>query len=496
MQAAAFAGSGCSWRWLKTTLLDAQQKFVVQRVATGSDLAVINYQYGTDRKYVAGLIGQAYQEKGYVVEAVALSGMGARNFEKGSGIAATTIFKKLWEWDKGQNRLNAKSVLMVDHANLVGTRQMLQILKHADDANAKLILLGEGQSLQPIAAGGAYRGIQEYGSGTVVTLARDDRQADWRQQAQDGLLGDERAAKAAIDLYAEHGAIERSDDPAAAVVENWLAGVERTKSYQGNLMIAYRNDDVQVLNLAARDRLKDLGYVDGSQPAQIRTHEKGVLEFAGGDRILFLRNDEEMGIKNGTLGTVRSVAEDQLVVKIDGGEIVSVDTRLYNDLNYGYAISVHKSAGLAVDNTYIWATAHYHKHALQAALAVHTQQAKIYHQFDRYGQLKERLSRAEDKVLATDYPMDAKAYKITFQFGDRGWPYQKYVLIDPQTDKAHEKQELNRQAKAFAEQQALRLRLQPEELKAIGLKVEQISLETYREMQKAKDIPLDRGMER
>jgi ATP-dependent exoDNAse (exonuclease V) alpha subunit len=475
--------------------LDDNQRFVIKRVATGSDLSIVNYQYGTDRKYVAGLIGKAYQEKGYVVEALSLSGMGAKNFESGSGISSATIFKKLWQWENGQDKLNAKSVIMIDNSNLIGTRQMRQVIEHADQAGAKVILFGQGQSLQAIDAGGAYRGIHAYGAGTAATLMRsEDNTGGWRQRAHDLLLGDTKAAAAAIDLYAEHGRIEKAGDAAAAVVDHWLAAVEQSKSYRNNLMIAYRNDDVQVLNRGARDRLIDRGYVDPSQNIKIRTYDKEALEFASGDRIVFLRKDDDMGIKNGSLGTVRSIAGDNLVIQVDGGQTVSVNVKLYNDLNYGYAASVYKSAGMSVDNTYIWATKHYNKHVVQAALSVHAKEAKIYHEFKDYRQVKETLSRSADKDLAADYPMDAKAYKITVQLREGSWPSQKYVRIEPHINKESEKQELTRQARAFAQQQALQMRLTAEEMKHISIKVKQIPIEKYQEMQKSKAISMDQGL--
>jgi len=48
--------------------------------------------------------------------------------------------------------------------------------------------------------------------------------------------------------------------------------------------------------------------------------ERGERAFAPGDRVKFLRNDREMGVKNGTLGTVAEVGSDSMRVILDGKE--------------------------------------------------------------------------------------------------------------------------------------------------------------------------------
>ena len=103
--------------------LTDNQRFVINRVAHGTDLSSIDFEYGSDRTHVSRLIGRLYQDQGYVVEGVSLSNIGASNFEKDTGIKSSTVFKKIWEWENGKNQLNKKSMLIVDNANMIGTHQ-------------------------------------------------------------------------------------------------------------------------------------------------------------------------------------------------------------------------------------------------------------------------------------------------------------------------------------------------------------------------------------
>jgi hypothetical protein len=66
--------------------------------------------------------------------------------------------------------------------------------------------------------------------------------------------------------------------------------------------------------------------------------ERGERHFAPGERVMFLKNDRDLGVRNGTLGTVTEVKRDAMRVVLDGapGGEVSFNLRDYAALDYGY----------------------------------------------------------------------------------------------------------------------------------------------------------------
>src|SRR3546814_15285037 len=72
---------------------------------------------------------------------------------------------------------------------------------------------------------------------------------------------------------------------------------------------------------------------------------RGDRNFAAGDRIMFLRNERGLEVKNGTLGTIERVSESSMAVRTDDGRSVAFDTKAYRDLDYGYAAPIHKAPG-------------------------------------------------------------------------------------------------------------------------------------------------------
>ncbi|MDT8873524.1 hypothetical protein RAA17_26310 [Komagataeibacter rhaeticus] len=92
-------------------------------------------------------------------------------------------------------------------------------------------------------------------------------------------------------------------------------------------MLAHRRVDVLALNEAAREIRREAGEL--GEDVLVPTAQ-GERVFAAGERVYFLRNDRALGVKNGTLGTVRgitgSVEAGDLVlsVQLDGKEGVGM----------------------------------------------------------------------------------------------------------------------------------------------------------------------------
>ena len=53
---------------------------------------------------------------------------------------------------------------------------------------------------------------------------------------------------------------------------------------------------------------------------RVFTTERGERALAEQDRIYFLKNDRELGVMNGSLGTIEQIAGDRLMVRLDSME--------------------------------------------------------------------------------------------------------------------------------------------------------------------------------
>jgi hypothetical protein len=172
------------------------------------------------------------------------------------------------------------------------------------------------------------------------------------------------------------------------------------------------------LNAAARETLKSEGFLSSGQTIQTT---RGMREFAPGDRIMFLRNEKSLSVKNGTLGTIERIGSGALQVRLDGKDEVriAVETKDYQDLDYGYASTIHKSQGATVDRSYVLASQYFDRHTSYVALSRHREAATLFYGQDEFAgrrgegaapdpaeakrNLEYTLSRARPKELAHDY---------------------------------------------------------------------------------------------
>ncbi|MEI4600223.1 AAA family ATPase, partial [Klebsiella pneumoniae] len=84
---------------------------------------VVGYA-GTGKSAMLGVAREAWESAGYQVQGLALSGIAAENLESGSGIASRTIASIEHQWGQGRELLTDKSILVIDEAGMIGTRQM------------------------------------------------------------------------------------------------------------------------------------------------------------------------------------------------------------------------------------------------------------------------------------------------------------------------------------------------------------------------------------
>jgi Ti-type conjugative transfer relaxase TraA len=397
---------------LRDGRLSAEQQQAFLHVTGSRDLAVIVGVAGTGKSTLLESARRGWEAEGLSVRGAALSGIAAENLEKASGIRSRTLASWEMSWSGGRDRLTKRDVLVIDEAGMIGTRQLGKALERAEAAGAKIVLLGDPEQLQAIEAGAAFRGVAAQTG--VVELKHVRRQEiGWQREATQALATGRTAD--ALDAYERERRIKPEPTREAAresMLTAWEKG-GKLPTTESRLMIAFTRDDVHVLNLAARGRLQAAGKLGTG--AIIET-ERGKREVAVGERLYFLRNDRDLKVKNGSLGTVERMRDGVLTVRLDGdqGRRVTIDPGYYPHLDYGYAATIHKSQGTTVDRTYVLATPHLDRHATYVALSRHRHSAAMFYGRDDFRggpgrereaaeNLKSVLSRARPKELAHDY---------------------------------------------------------------------------------------------
>lgn len=402
--------------------LSGEQRAAFEHVTEGRSLSVVVGYAGTGKSAMLGVAREAWESAGLTVRGAALSGIAAEGLENGSGIQSRTIASMEHGWAQGRDLLSARDVLVIDEAGMVGTRQMERVLSHAADTGAKVVLVGDPQQLQAIEAGAAFRAIHERHGGVEISEVRRQHEG-WQQDATRHLATGRTGE--AIHAYQDRGMVHQAETRADArhdLVERWdrerIAAPDHTR-----IILTHTNDEVRELNEAARDRMRDAGQLGDDVLVKA---ERGERQFATGDRIMFLKNERGLEVKNGTLGMVEKVSPEHIAVRTDDGRSVSFDTKHYAHVDHGYAATIHKAQGMTVDRGHVLATPGMDRHSSYVGMTRHRDGVQLHYGRDDFkdeSHLVRTLSRERTKDMASDYrqadPAKDFAERREITFGER-----------------------------------------------------------------------------
>jgi Ti-type conjugative transfer relaxase TraA len=392
--------------------LEAEQRLAIEHVTGPERIAVVVGMAGAGKSTMLMSAREAWQAQGYRVQGAALAGKAAEGLEESSGIASRTLAS--WErgWERGFDKLGPRDVFVIDEAGMVGAKQLSRFITEADQAGAKIVLVGDPEQLQPIGAGAAFRAVAERVGMVELEGIRRQRE-DW-QRAASIAFGRHRTEEG-LAAYAARDAIRFEGDTElarAAIVRDVMA--DRDARPDGSrLVLAHRRVDVAALNDAIRDARQERGELTGELVYQT---SEGARAFAPGDRLLFRENNRELGVKNGMLGTVERAEEDRLTVRLDTakgpglGRAVEVSMADYAAVDHGYATTIHKAQGATVDRAYVLASKSMDRHLTYVSMTRHRDGVALYAGRDEFSDmdaLAGRLSRAQLKETTLDYDQAA-----------------------------------------------------------------------------------------
>jgi conjugative relaxase-like TrwC/TraI family protein len=334
----------------RSTLTDEQRRAVGQLTRSGHGVEVLVGRAGTGKTYTLGAAYHAWRQAGTPVVGCALAARAARELQTGSGIEAVTIDRLLADLARPGHTLPADGVLVVDEAGMVGTRTLARLLDAAQTSGTKLVLVGDHHQLPEIDAGGAFAGLAT--RLPAIELVDNRRQQHgWEIDALDQLRdGDLTAAVAAYHARGRLVVADTADTLREQLVGDWW---HATGEHDADaVMIAARRSDIDDLNARARSRLAADGQLAG------RPLEVAGTEFQVGDRVLCLRNHRNLGVLNGTRGTVTHVDHRQRQLTFrrnDTGDqvLLPADYLDAGHLTHGYALTAHKAQGLTCDATFV-----------------------------------------------------------------------------------------------------------------------------------------------
>jgi ATP-dependent exoDNAse (exonuclease V) alpha subunit len=203
-----------------------QQAMVRDLCQGGAGVALVVGWAGTGKTFALGITRHAWQLDGYRLLAAAPTGIATMSLQGEGFEEVATCDRLLLDLDKDQERLDARTVLVIDEAGMIGSRKLGRLLEHAGRARAKVVLIGDDQQLAPIDAGGGFRALRLRLGASELTENRCQYQA-WEREAlelvRSGLVEE------AVAAYQAHDRVVAADSkPAAtlALLQDWWAAYQ------------------------------------------------------------------------------------------------------------------------------------------------------------------------------------------------------------------------------------------------------------------------------
>jgi conjugative relaxase-like TrwC/TraI family protein len=409
-----------------------QQAMVRDVCQGGAGVCLVVGRAGTGKTFALGMARHAWQLDGYRLLASAPTGIATMSLQGEGFEDVATCDRLLGELDRGQEQLDARTVLVVDEAGMVGSRKLTRLLEHAQQAQAKVVLVGDDRQLAAIDAGGGFRALRLRLGASELTENRRQHQA-WEREAlelvRSGLVEE------AVAAYRAHDRVVVADSkPAAtlALLQDWWTAYQQADHdpTQELIVLAARRTEVDRLNTACQELLGSRGRL-GQERLQVEDRQLAV-----GDRVVCGHNAiAELGVANGTRGTIIALEPHAraLTIRLDGQDAKEVtlpwsylDGRRQGERNrrvdLAYATTGHRAQGLTRGRALVRLTGTEDVNWLYVQLSRARQDTRLYavvgpepngdgeldlpdrEQPDGYLQLAQVLSRTGGQTLAIDTP--------------------------------------------------------------------------------------------
>ncbi|MDO6709676.1 ATP-dependent RecD-like DNA helicase [Aliiglaciecola sp. 2_MG-2023] len=321
---------------LKGNKLSTEQKQAVKMILANS-VNVVSGGAGTGKTSVLYCANDLIKQSGNDVLQVALSGKASQRLIQQTDDDAFTIAGLLSQIEKNDEFLDAYQtpVVHIDEASMVDLQSMFRILTVFENKPLRLVFIGDWAQLAPVGIGLIYHKLVLSDAVPKVELTVNFRSNTAIVEAAENI---------------KKGIIPETNETVQ------ILEYESTKQLQGLLQRQYylnTYNHIEAHIIAAR-----LKTVSESNTTLHRFLSKGcevikiAPQFRIGDKVIYKKNDKDLGLVNGSTGTVIGQAHDTMIVNftIEGQATLTAE-QIQNDskgiymLQHSYAMTCHSSQG-------------------------------------------------------------------------------------------------------------------------------------------------------
>ncbi|WP_395820706.1 ATP-dependent RecD-like DNA helicase, partial [Devosia sp.] len=352
------------WCSQERLILDDEQRQAV-RIGVRHRFGIMTGGAGVGKTTVLKSLVALCEQFGRSVHMAALAGRAAVRMSQATGRPASTIAAFLKAVEAHKVALGPESLVVIDESSMLDLPTFYRILRALPDG-CRLLLAGDPGQLPPIGFGLTFHVLATAGIFPMVELEKV-----YRQTGASGIPAVSRAIRDGQlpDLASFTGKVPGVSF-VACEAEGMAEAIVDIAAELGDI-----GDEVRILS-AVKARPSGLLAMNARFHDIMAAGRPTLHGYAKGEPVMFLRNDYQRGLRNGSLGVVAGFDDNVLVCDFEGDEH-RFGQRDLGEVMLAYAMTVHKSQGsqfqrvivpiqrILIGNAGLIGTAHARRHQHQ-----------------------------------------------------------------------------------------------------------------------------------
>jgi exodeoxyribonuclease V alpha subunit len=334
-------------------------------IAAATPIAIITGGPGAGKTTMVRGLVEVLKSIGKDIKLCAPTGRAAKRISETPGMASlkpSTIHMFLHRQDNRQEKFD---VMIVDESSMIDINLMLRLLKAIPDKTS-IIFIGDADQLPPVGAGQPFKDLIEADCFPIARLTGNFRQDSFSETVK--------AARSVIsgNLPQKSDSFQHSDFVFFDIPQDRQA--DKVLELYFDLMpkkLAVKPIDIQILSpqrpghvgMNRLNRLIQAQTTHSAKPILTKKSGNEDVQIFVGDKIIFRKNNYELGVMNGDIGRVLREVGKKLIVEFEsenGTREVTLEGKDKFDMDVAYATTIHSSQGSEYPGVIIPVTAAHH----------------------------------------------------------------------------------------------------------------------------------------